>query len=142
MKTRMFLATALAAGVLSGSAAAQTVKAGRPEAAALTLPGGGGPYALTLQVVPVAVAREEGFVVAVIDPAAPDAPPLAVFTFYPPPQIGKATTFAAPVADEWVAAARAKGLTRLAVDLRPLATATPPPAATTLEIVSLRIEGR
>lgn len=143
MKARIILTAALAAAVLyAGAAAAQTIQAGQPAAASPALPAGDGPYVLTLQVSPIVTAREEGFVVAVVDLAAPEAAPMATFTFYPPPQVGKLTTFAAPLSVEWVAAARARGEARLGVDLLPLAAATPPPARTALEIVSLRIEGR
>ncbi|SMH37022.1 hypothetical protein [Azospirillum agricola] len=127
----ILMALAVVLGLSAGSAGPSlaagpvaTVTAKAPADLRVPLPPGRGSGApvLTLTLAPTQVDRDEAFVVAVYraDDAA-DAQPLAVFSFFPPPRVGKTADFVAPAPAEAVAAAGADGALRLRIALLPAA---------------------
>lgn len=110
----------------AASAAAEalgTVGAHKPAEVSVPVPAGGQRYFLALTVAPTRVERGEGYSVAVYDSAAgppPGTKPLAVFSFFPPPQVGKAVEFVAPLPAETVAARGGNGQLALTVTLVPM----------------------
>ncbi len=101
-----------------------TVAARKPAEVSVPVPAGGQRYFLALTVAPTRVERGEGYAVAVYDSAAgppsAGAKPLAVFSFFPPPQVGKAVEFVAPLPAETVAARGGNGQLALTVTLVPV----------------------
>lgn len=81
-------------------------------------------YFLSLTVAPTKVDRKEGYLVAVYDssadPASAEAKPLATFSFYPPPQVGKSVEFVAPLSADAIARRAGNGQLALLVTLLPV----------------------
>lgn len=114
----------LSASSALAAAAAATVGAGSPAALSVEGRKDARRYFLVLTVAPVRVDRREAYFLVVYDAAAgtpaADTRPLAMFSFFPPPQVGKPVEFTAPLPDEALATLRRDGRLGLTVALLPV----------------------